>query len=100
MKPKRAHKMAVPLDLIWWNHLKRHPLNKFAGIVVGQCRAVRGWSLEDLSRASGISTSYLCDLEHGHHSPSMEVQLRLEEVFGMQCGGLLQLARCQMRKAR
>jgi DNA-binding XRE family transcriptional regulator len=100
MKPKRVRKMAVPLGLIWWSHLKRHPLNKHAGAVVSQFRSDRGWSLEDLSKASGISPSYLCDLEHGHHSPSMEVQLRLEEVFGMQCGGLLRLARCEMRKAR
>ena len=99
MKNKRIHKLAVPVGLIWWNEMKRHPLNQYAGRVIHRLRTDRGWALEDLAEAAGLSKSYLCELERGLHSPSLEVQLRLEAAFGMKRGGLLQLAECALRRA-
>jgi ribosome-binding protein aMBF1 (putative translation factor) len=99
MKNKRIPKKAVPLGLIWWKSQKRHPLNRYAGRVVYRLRSGLGWALEDLARATGLTKSYLCKLEHGMHSPTLEVQLRLETVFGLVSGGLLQLARNQMQQA-
>jgi transcriptional regulator with XRE-family HTH domain len=96
MKPKRIPKMAVPLGLIWWQAQKRHPLNEQAGRVIYRLRARRGWSLDDVARASGLAKSYLCELEHGQHSPTLEVQLRLECVFHLAEGGLLRLARYRL----
>jgi transcriptional regulator with XRE-family HTH domain len=100
MKHKRKPKMAVPLGLIWWKEQKRHPLNAHAGRVVHRLRMMRGWALEDVARASGITKSYLCALERGLHSPTLEVQLRLETAFGLVSGGLLRLAQRTMRRAR
>lgn len=96
MKNKRIPKMAVPLGLIWWKEHKRHPLNRHVGRVVHRQRTRRGWSLEDLARATGLAKSYLCELEAGKHSPTLEAQLRLEAAFGMQRGGLLRLAHYAM----
>lgn len=92
MKNKRMRKMAVPMGLIWWKERKRHPMHRYVGRVIHRERARRGWSLEDLAMAAGISKSYLCVLERGEHSPTLEVLWRLERVFGMVRGGLLRLA--------
>jgi len=99
MKNKRIHKLAVPVGLIWWNEMKRHPLNLYVGRVIHRLRTDRGWALEDLGTAAGVTKSYLCDLERGLHSPSLEVQLRLETALGMGRGGLLRLAECALRRA-
>ena len=42
MKNKRINKMAVPVGLIWWNEMKRHPLNQYAGRVIHLLRTERG----------------------------------------------------------
>lgn len=99
MKNKRIPKKPVPLGLIWWKSEKRHPLNRYAGRVVYRLRSGLGWALADLALATGLAKSYLCKLERGQHSPTLEVQLRLETVFGLVSGGLMQLAHCQMQKA-
>jgi DNA-binding XRE family transcriptional regulator len=98
MKPKRMLKMAVPSGLIWWKEQKRHPLNRHLGRVVLRLRTRRGWALGDLARAAGVAKSYLCQLERGMHSPTLEVQLRLEAALGMVEGGLIQLARNSLRR--
>ena len=54
--------------------------------------------LQDLAAASSLGKSYLCELEAGEHSPTLEVQLRLEAAFGMVRGGLLRLAHHAMRR--
>lgn len=85
--------MAVPLGLIWWKELKRHPLNRLAGQVVRRLRQRRGWSLHDLAQATGLAKSYLSELERGEHSPTLEVMLRLEAALRLVPGGLHRLAR-------
>ena len=100
MKNKRIPKKPVPMERIWWKELKRHPLNRYAGRVVHRLRTRLGWALHDLALASGLAKSYLCELERGLHSPTLEVQLRLEAVFGLVSGGLMRLARSQMQQAR
>ena len=98
MKNKRIPKMEVPKGLIWWKEQKRHPLNRFVGRVIYRLRTRRGWSLQDLAAASSLGKSYLCELEAGEHSPTLEVQLRLEAAFRMVRGGLLRLAHHAMRR--
>ncbi|MBK8093996.1 MAG: helix-turn-helix transcriptional regulator [Verrucomicrobiaceae bacterium] len=98
MKNKRILKMAVPSGRIWWREQKRHPLNRQLGRVVLRLRTRRGWALDDLAKAAGVAKSYLCQLERGLHSPTLEVQLRLEAALGMVVGGLLQLARMELRR--
>ena len=98
MKNKRIPKKAVPMGRIWWKAQKRHPLNFHAGRVVHRLRSGLGWALDDLAQATDLTKSYLCNLEHGRHSPTLEVQIRLEIVFDLVPGGLMQLARCQMQR--
>jgi transcriptional regulator with XRE-family HTH domain len=98
MKTKRIPKTAVPLGLIWWKELKRHPLNRLVGLVIRHLRTRRGWALDDLARAAGLAKSYLCMLESGEHSPTLEAMLRLEMALGLVPGGLHRLARHQMQR--
>ena len=98
MKNKRMPKAPVPKGLIWWKEQKRHPLNRYVGRVIYRLRTRRGWSLQDLAEAASLGKSYLCQLEAGQHSPTLEVQLRLETAFTMVRGGLLRLANYAMRR--
>ena len=98
MKNKRMPKAPVPKGLIWWKDEKRHPVNRYVGRVVYRLRTRRGWSLQDLAEAASLGKSYLCELEAGQHSPTLEVQLRLEAAFGLVRGGLLRLAHYAMRR--
>ena len=75
MKNKRMPKAPVPKGLIWWKEQKRHPLNRYVGRVIYRLRTRRGWSLQDLAEAASLGKSYLCQLEAGHHSPTLEVQM-------------------------
>ena len=57
------------------------------------------WRLDSpRAEAASLGKSYLCELEAGHHSPTLEVQLRLETAFGLVRGGLLRLAHYAMRR--
>jgi putative transcriptional regulator len=46
-------------------------------------RAERGMSRLDLARAVGVNYQTIGYLERGDYSPSLELALRLSEVFGL-----------------
>lgn len=96
MTAKRLPKAPVPKGLIWWKELPRHPLNIALGREVFVQRTRRGWSLDDVHDATGISKSHLWDLEQGRHGISLDMMLALETVFGMAPNGLLVLGRRRM----
>lgn len=98
MKNKRALKTAVPEGPIWWGKTERHPLHVHLGREIYRQRTLREWSLGDLAEVSGVAKSYLCVLERGLHSPTLEVMMRLEAAFGMVRGGMLRLAQNSMRR--
>ncbi len=66
-------------------------LNYFGAEVRSQRDEKRGWSLDDLHEASGLSKSFLSDLENGKSLPTEEVILELEAAFGMKTGALMNL---------
>ena len=98
MKPKCTKKTVVPQGRIWWKAMGQHPLNAMIGQVVNRLRERLSWSLNDLAVETGLAKSYLYNLERGGHSPSFEVVLRLEAVFGLVSGGLQRLAKRWLRK--
>lgn len=98
MSAKRIPKAPVPKGLIWWKDLPRHPLNIAIGREVFVQRTRRGWSLDDVHDATGISKSHLWDLERGRHVISLDMRLALETVFGMVADGLLVLGRRRMER--
>ncbi|MCX8155526.1 MAG: XRE family transcriptional regulator [Verrucomicrobiae bacterium] len=57
---------------------------------VRQLRAARGWSLDALAGASGVSRSMLSQIERERANPTLAVTLRIARAFGMSLGDLLE----------
>src|SRR5690349_24569824 len=66
-------------------------INKHLGARVKSLRAERGWSLEQLATASGVSRSMLSDIEREQANPTLAVTLRIAQAFGMALGELIEM---------
>lgn len=66
-------------------------INRHLGARVKQLRATRGWSLEGLANASGVSRSMLSQIEREQANPTLAVTLRIAQAFGMTLGELLEV---------
>src|SRR5437588_11938104 len=55
-----------------------------------QLRVERGWSLEALESASGVSRSMLSQIERGKANPTLAVTFRIARAFGMSIGELVE----------
>jgi transcriptional regulator with XRE-family HTH domain len=56
---------------------------------VRQLRAERGWSLEALARASGVSRSMLSQIERQAANPTLAVTLRIARAFSLSLSDLV-----------
>src|SRR6266850_7291399 len=56
-----------------------------------QLRAERGWSLDALAAASGVSRSMLSQVERGKANPTLAVTFRIARAFGMSLGELVEI---------
>lgn len=65
------------------------------GATIRGLRLARGWSLRDLSQASGISVPYLSEIERGRKDPSGAVLAQLAEALDLSLGALL----CEIGRA-
>lgn len=65
------------------------------GATIRGLRLARGWSLRDLSQASGISVPYLSEIERGRKDPSGAVLAQLAEALDLPLGALL----CEIGRA-
>lgn len=79
--PKPPHPAAAPGP---------EGIHRHLGSRVKQLRAERGWSLEALARASGVSRSMLSDIEREQANPTLAVTLRIARAFGLSLGELLE----------
>jgi transcriptional regulator with XRE-family HTH domain len=61
----------------------------FAG-KVRDLRLQRRWSLDALSKASGVSRSMLSQIERNAANPTLAVSLAIAQAFGMQLGDLVE----------
>jgi transcriptional regulator with XRE-family HTH domain len=57
---------------------------------VRELRKERGWSLEALSAACGVSRSMLSQVERGLANPTLAVTARIARAFGMTIGELVE----------
>ena len=67
------------------------PISRHLGGRVKHLRAARGWSLEALANASGVSRSMLSEIEREQANPTLAVTLRIARAFGLTLGELLEL---------
>ncbi len=54
-------------------------------------RSARGWSLEALAQASGVSRSMLSQIEREQANTTLSVTLRIARAFGLGMGELLEM---------
>lgn len=57
---------------------------------IKQLRTERGWSLDALSRACGVSRSMLSQIERNRANPTLAVTFRIAQAFGMGVGELVE----------
>lgn len=65
-------------------------INRHLGVRVKRLRSDRGWSLEALANASGVSRSMLSQIEREQANPTLAVTLRIARAFGLNLGELLE----------
>src|SRR3954468_16921499 len=66
-------------------------INRHLGTRVKHLRNERGWSLESLANASGVSRSMLSEIEREQANPTLAVTMRIAQAFGMALGDLLEM---------
>jgi transcriptional regulator with XRE-family HTH domain len=66
-------------------------INQHLGRRVKKLRTGKGWSLEGLASASGVSRSMLSQIEREQANPTLAVTLRIAQAFGMALGDLLEM---------
>jgi transcriptional regulator with XRE-family HTH domain len=66
-------------------------INRHLGGRVKQLRTVKGWSLEALANASGVSRSMLSQIEREQANPTLAVTMRIAQAFAMPLGDLLEM---------
>lgn len=66
-------------------------INRHLGGRVKNLRASRGWSLESLANASGVSRSMLSQIEREQANPTLAVTLRIAQAFGLTLGELIEM---------
>ena len=71
-----------------------HPaeaINRHLGSRVKQLRSDKGWSLETLANASGVSRSMLSQIEREQANPALAVTLRIAHAFELDLGELINM---------
>jgi transcriptional regulator with XRE-family HTH domain len=66
-------------------------IHQHLGSRVKHLRSDRGWSLEALANASGVSRSMLSQIERDQANPTLAVTLRIARAFGLSLGELLEM---------
>jgi transcriptional regulator with XRE-family HTH domain len=87
IKPeKRAGRRVSPNQLNPATPLAEHLAER-----VRELRALRGWSLDALSKACGVSRSMLSQIERNEVNPTLAVTCGIAHAFGMSIGELLEV---------
>jgi transcriptional regulator with XRE-family HTH domain len=66
-------------------------INRHLGARVKHLRGGRGWSLESLANASGVSRSMLSQIERENANPTLAVTLRIARAFGLTLSELIEM---------
>jgi transcriptional regulator with XRE-family HTH domain len=70
-------------------------INEHLGRRVKKLRALRGWSLDNLAQASGVSRSMLSEIEREKANPTLAVTFRIASAFGMTISELIETSQKQ-----
>lgn len=84
MPPARKPRRAVPAPAA--------AISENLGRRVRKLRSDRGWSLEELAAASGVSRSMLSEIERENANPTLSVTHRIASAFGLSLQDLIETA--------
>ena len=70
--------------------MAKDPLSAHLCARVRQLRGERGWSLDEMSSASGVSRSMLSQIERGRVNPTIAVAFRIARAFGLSLAELVE----------
>ncbi|HBJ82684.1 MAG TPA: XRE family transcriptional regulator [Verrucomicrobiales bacterium] len=73
-------------------------INENLGRRVKKLRGDRGWSLEELASASGVSRSMLSEIEREKANPTLTVTFRIARAFGLTLQELIESAEASASK--
>ncbi len=73
-------------------------INENLGKRVKKLRGDRGWSLEELATASGVSRSMLSEIEREKANPTLTVTFRIARAFGLTLQELIESAETSASK--
>ncbi|MBV6499839.1 MAG: HTH-type transcriptional regulator SutR [Prosthecobacter sp.] len=73
-------------------------INENLGRRVKKLRTDRGWSLEELATASGVSRSMLSEIEREKANPTLTVTFRIARAFGLTLQELIESAETSASK--
>ena len=90
MPPKS--KAALPIES------SLEAINENLGKRVKKLRGDRGWSLEELATASGVSRSMLSEIEREKANPTLTVTFRIARAFGLTLQELIESAEASASK--
>src|SRR4026209_1232226 len=65
-------------------------INEHLGRRVKKLRTDRGWSLDNLAQASGVSRSMLSEIEREKANPTLAVTFRISSAFAMTIAELIE----------
>jgi transcriptional regulator with XRE-family HTH domain len=68
----------------------QEPLGRLLGVRIRALRDERGWSLEALAEASGVSRSMLSEIERSKANPTLMVTYRIAKAFGLGISELIE----------
>jgi transcriptional regulator with XRE-family HTH domain len=71
-------------------NLTPEAINEHLGRRVKELRSERGWSLDSLATASGVSRSMLSEIEREKANPTLAVTFRIASAFGMTLAELVE----------
>ncbi len=86
MPAKRSAKKTAPAPVA----ATADSINENLGRRVKKLRADRGWSLEELATASGVSKSMLSEIERERANPTLSVTYRIATAFDLSLQDLLE----------
>jgi transcriptional regulator with XRE-family HTH domain len=67
------------------------PIHRLLCGRVRELRKKKGWTLDELSAACGVSRSMLSEIERGNANPTLAVAFRIAAAFSMSLGDLVDL---------
>lgn len=67
---------------------------KSLGERVRYLRSLRGWTVVELAKLTGLSANTLFNVEHGHHAPRANTIGKISVVLGISLDDLLEETTC------